>query len=280
MRRACRSLILAGAVLAALAPSASASDASMKVDWRQTAPLSGRVVGDAVEVTSSGSGGTFPLVVITDPVIHGDAYALTGRIRYRGVVGTGLLEMWSVFSDGARFFSRTLADRGPQAVISGDSEWRDFELPFFLRGSSRRPVRLELDLVLPGAGRVWTGPLELTSPGATGSAWWSDRTGGLIGGIGGSLIGMTGAVVGILVARGRGRRAVLATMVALIVAGGGLLVAGVVALALSQPYSVYYPLLLGGIVTVAVFGLAFRRARRAYEDVELRRMRAMDTAPS
>jgi hypothetical protein len=188
--------------------------------------------------------------------------------------------MWSVFPDGARYFSRTLADRGPQAVISGDSEWRDFELPFYLRGSSQRPVRLEVDLVLPGAGQVWIGPLELTTPGATSSAWWSERTGGWVGGIGGSLIGVTGAVLGVLVARGRGRRAVLATMVALIAAGAGLLVAGAVALALSQPYAVYYPLLLGGIIILAVFGSGFRRVRRAYEEAELRRMRAMDTVPS
>jgi hypothetical protein len=279
MRRACRSVILAGAILAAFAPSASASDASVTVDWRQTAPLSGLVVGDAVELTSE-TGGTFPLMVMSDPVIRGDAYALIGRIRYRGVVGEGLLEMWSVFPDGARYFSRTLADRGPQAVISGDSEWRDFELPFFLQGSSEPPVRLELDLVLPGAGQVWIGPLELTSPGATDEAWWSDRMGGVIGGIGGSLIGVTGAVVGILVAKGRARRAVLATMAALAAVGGGLLVAGAVALALSQPYPVYYPLFLGGIVILAVFGVGFRRVRRSYEEAELRRMRAMDTIPS
>jgi len=102
----------------------------------------------------------------------------------------------------------------------------------------------------------------------------------LIGGIAGSLIGLTGGLVGVLVARGRGRRAVLVTMVALAITGGGLLVAGAVALAFSQPYAVYFPLILGGIILVAVFGPGSRRARRAYEDVELRRMRAMDTAPS
>jgi len=279
MRRACRSLTLAGAVLAAFAPSAWASEPSVTVDWNQTAPLSGRVVDGMVEVTSSGAGGTFPLVAIADPAIRGNGYALTGRIRYRGVAGVGFLEMWSVFPDGARYFSRTLAGDGPQARISGDSEWRDFELPFNLNGSER-PVRLELGLVLPGAARVWIGPLELTAPGATSSAWWSDRTGGLIGGIAGSLIGITGAIVGVLIARGRGRRPVLTTMVALAVAGSALLVAGAVALAMSQPYAVYFPLILGGIILVAVFGPGFRRARRAYEDVELRRMRAMDTAPS
>ena len=237
------------------------------------------MVDGTVEVTSSGAGGTFPLVAIADPTIRGNGYALTGRIRYRGVAGVGFLEMWSVFPDGARYFSRTLASDGPQARISGDSEWRDFELPFYLKGSER-PVRLELGLVLPGAARVWIGPLDLTAPGATSSAWWSDGTGGLIGGIAGSLIGITGAILGVLIARGRGRRPVLTTMVALVVAGSALLVAGAVTLAMSQPYAVYFPLILGGIILVAVFGPGFRRARRAYEDVELRRMRAMDTAPS
>jgi hypothetical protein len=252
MRRVFRSLIPAAAVLAAFAPSARASEASMKVDWNQTAPLSGRVVDGAVEVTSSGTGGTFPLVAIDEPAIATDEYAVTGRIRYRGVAGVGFLEMWSVFPDGGRYFSRTLANDGPQARISGESGWRDLELPFYLNGSER-PVRLELGLVLPGAGRVWIGPLELTSPGATSSAWWSDRMGGLLGGIGGSLLA---------------------------IAGGGLLVAGAVALAMSQPYAVYFPLILGGIILVGVFGPGSRRARRAYEDVELRKMRAMDTAPS
>lgn len=277
MRRAFRSLIPAAAVLAAFAPSAKASEAPVKVDWNQTAPLSGRVIDDTVEVTSSRAGGTFPLVAIEDPVIAGDAYAVTGRIRYRGVAGVGFLQMWSVFPDGGRYFSRTLASGGSQGRISGDSGWRDFELPFYLKGHER-PVRLELSLVLPGAGRVWIGPLELTSPGATSSAWWSDRAGGLIGGVAGSLIGIIGAIVGLLVARGRGRRAVLATMAALAFAGGGLLVTGLVALALSQPYAVYFPLILGGIILVAVFGPGSRRARRAYKDAELRRMRAMDTA--
>lgn len=279
MRRACRSLTLAGAVLAAFAPSAWASEPSVTVDWNQTAPLSGRVVDGTVEVTSSGAGGTFPLVAIADPAIRGNGYALTGRIRYRGVAGVGFLEMWSVFPDGGRYFSRTLAGDGPLARISGDSEWRDFELPFYLNGSER-PVRLELDLVLPGAGRVWIGPLELTAPGSASSGWWSDRTGGLIGAIAGSLIGITGAILGALLARGRGRRAVLTTMAGLSIAGSALLVAGAVALALSQPYAVSFPLILGGIILIAVFGPGYHRARRAYEDVELRRMRAMDATPS
>ena len=42
----------------------------------------------------------------------------------------------------------------------------------------------------------------------------------------------------------------------------------------------YYPLFLGGIAILAVFGVGFRCVRRSYEEAELRRMRAMDTIPS
>jgi hypothetical protein len=34
------------------------------------------------------------------------------------------------------------------------------------------------------------------------------------------------------------------------------------------------------MILIAVFGPGYHRARRAYEEVELRRMRAMDVTPS
>jgi len=130
MRRACRSLTLAGAVLAAFAPSAWASEPSVTVDWNQTAPLSGRVVDGMVEVTSSEAGGTFPLVAIADPATRGNGYALTGRIRYRGVAGVGFLEMWSVFPDGpATSRARWRAmdrRRGSRAIRSGGTSSSPF----------------------------------------------------------------------------------------------------------------------------------------------------------
>ena len=54
------------------------------------------------------------------------------------------------------------------------------------------------------------------------------------------------------------------------------LVAGVIALALGQPYAVYYPLLLGGIILTAVCGGIRPGLRHGYEQRELRRMAAMD----
>ena len=234
---------------------------------------------EGVAEISAADAGTFPLAVIDRPPVRGAGYAIEGRLSYADVRGTGFLQMWSVFPNGDRFFSRTLAASGRQGVITGDSGLRSFALPFFLTGSER-PSRLEVDLVLDGSGTVRLGELRLVTlePGGN-RGWWSGRAAGLVGGIGGSLIGILGAVLGALVPRRRARRAVLAVMACCGVVGAILIVVGgAAALLLSQPYAVYFPLLLGGGILTAVFVPGYRRTRGAYADAELRRMRAMDMA--
>jgi hypothetical protein len=226
-------------------------------------------------VSAPASGGTFPLGTIEQPQVPADGYAVVGRIRYEGVEGQGFLEMWSEFADGSRYFSRTLAGEGPEALLSGSSGWRDFELPFFLDGAPP-PRGLEIGVVLPGAGTVEVGPLDLVSLGAGDGAWWSDRTAGLAGGIAGSVIGIFGALIGWLVSRGRARSFTLGAMRAGVAFGVALLLLGAVAVAVSQPYAVVYPTLLSGVILVAVFGGLLPTARRAYAEHELRRMRALD----
>lgn len=104
------------------------------------------------------------------------------------------LEMWSVFPDGGRYFSRTLGAEGPTAAMVGESDWRRFELPFFLEGATSTPSQLELNAVLPSGGRVWVGPLRLMAleDAASSGAWWTDRTAVLVGGIGGAMVGVLG----------------------------------------------------------------------------------------
>ncbi len=219
------------------------------------------------------------MVEIEGPAVGGSGYAVVGEVRYRGVEGRGYLEMWNVFPGGGRYFSRTLAAEGPMAALTGSSAWRGFNLPFYLEGAEP-PSRLEVNVVLPAAGTVRVGPLRVVSLEDLegGAGWWSDRTAGLVGGIGGALVGAFGATLGWLVARRRARTFVLGAMSVLAVLGGVLLVVGLAALAASQPYAVYYSLLLPGALMAAIFGAGVRTARRVYADAELRRMRAMDLA--
>jgi hypothetical protein len=186
--------------------------------------------------------------------------------------------MWSAFPDGSRYFSRTLATEGPMMALSGTSDWRGFELPFDLNGGSP-PNRLEINLVLPGAGTVDVGRLELVVlPGGASpdGAWLPGPSVGIVGGIAGGAIGILGALIGVLVSRRQGRAFVLPAMTAAAITGVALILAGGVALVAGQPPLVVYLFVLPGTVLALAFGLQVPRVRRLYADAELRRMRALD----
>jgi hypothetical protein len=225
------------------------------------------------------------VLTVERPAISSARYAITGQVRYDGVEGTGYLEMWNHFPDGGRYFSRTLATVGPMKSLSGSSGWRQFILPFFNKEGGPPPTRLEINVALPGRGTVYLGALRLVqyapneNPLAVAGQWWSDQGGGLVGGIAGSILGCLGALVGWLAATGRARRVALGTLKLMILLGVIGLAAGGFALLRSQPYAVYYPLLLVGFLCVVIPAGLFRSIRKRYEDIELRRMRAMD-APS
>jgi hypothetical protein len=107
--------------------------------------------------------------------------------------------------------------------------------------------------------------------------WWTDPTAGWIGGIGGSVFGLLGGLLGTLGSLGKARRFVLTLTAALAGLGVMSLVVGVIAVALGQPYAVYYPLLLLGVILAAVCGGNLPSLRRRYEQIELHKMAAMDT---
>jgi hypothetical protein len=227
-------------------------------------------------VTGGSAGGVYPLVVFTAPQVGGAGYAVTGEVRYEDVEGEAYLEMWNVFADGSRYFSRTLAADGARGLLSGSSEWRAFELPFNL-GGSQPPVRLEINAVLPGAGTVSIRNLRVVGLDTlTRAGWWSDRTAGFVGGIGGSVIGIFGAFIGWLVSRRRARRFTLAAMTFAAVVGAILTVAGIAAWAMSQSYGTWFPMLVMGVILMLVFGVNRGKAERAYADAEMQRMKALD----
>jgi hypothetical protein len=247
------------------------------IDWTSTAPASGEVVDGAVRIAST-SGGTYPLTTIEVADLGTAGYEIRGQVSYQGVAGPSYLEMWSEFPDGGRYFSRTLATDGPMAALSGTSDWRAFELPFYLNGS-RPPARLEINVVLAGAGTVDVGRLEVVNlavGAANDGAWLSPRDLGIVGAIAGSTIGLFGALIGVLVGRRRARGFVLPAMTAATIAGVGLIVLAGVALVASQPGSVAYVLFLPGAILTLLCGLGIPRVRRLYAEDELRRMRALD----
>jgi hypothetical protein len=222
--------------------------------------------------------GSATVLIVDPPPVKGPQYALTGQVRYEDVEGTGYLELWNHFPDGGAYFSRTLAEVGPMMKLQGTSGWRAFTLPFDATGAPP-PTRLVVNLILPGRGVVFLGPVRFVEgmPGFDEAAGWTlDRASGLWGGLAGGFVGVVGALIGVLTSLGRARRLVAAATKVLIAGGTVAFAAGVVALSQSQPYAVYYPLLLVGFLS-AVIPLGLRSSiHKRYEELELRRMRAHD----
>jgi MFS family permease len=109
---------------------------------------------------------------------------------------------------------------------------------------------------------------------------WFDpiRFGALYGGIGGGLLGslggVLGAAAGTLAPRGKGRSFILGAFTLLTVIGAGHLVLGLYALAVGQPYGIWYPLVLIGALLTLVIGSLRPVVRKRYEEAEARKMEA------
>jgi hypothetical protein len=140
-----------------------------------------------------------------------------------------------------------------------------------------RPDELECKLFLRISGIVYLRPIKLLG---VASNWWSPQQIGLIGGIGGSVIGCFGALLGLLASKGKARNFVLATMKMFIALGILLTIAGFVAVVSSQPYAVWYALLLPGVILTLVFSLNLPSIQRRYDELEIRRMTSVDTMGS
>jgi len=261
-------------------------------DWKNSTVPGGTVITQGgASVLKIENTGNAPLAVrlmtISNPPVTVHFYALTGEVTYENVQGDGYFEMWNCFPATKpflleeKYFSRTLGDSGEAGKISGTSDWRKFSLPFNRTGSSGPPTRLEVNLVLPGSGTVYLRPVSLSEASADSllkpsGGWWSERQAGWIGGIGGSVIGCFGALLGTLASLGKARQFVLTMMKIFSALGVFLVLAGIVAFVQKQPYAVYYPLLLGGFICAPVFGVNLRTIKKRYEDLEVRRMASID----
>lgn len=250
------------------------------------------MVQEPMTITAAADKKMHRLTEITDPGIAAPAYALRGRIRYENVAGDAFLQMDNHFGELGTFFTKSLAASGPLARISGSSDWRPFVLPFYVNSgeggdnAAARPEKLTLSLYLPGAGTVsisqvglyqYAGGEDPLRHGAqAGVSWFDNRSAGLIGAVGGTVLGLWGALIGILSSRGKARVFAVGSANAILVLGIVAVVFGGVAMAAGQPYAVYYTLLLLGGIAVFVMAFLRRSVAARYEEVELKRMRSMD----
>lgn len=98
--------------------------------------------------------------------------------------------------------------------------------------------------------------------------------GAIGGGVGGTLGGLLGAAAGMLAPKGKGRTLVLGGMFALIGVGLASLGFGVAALAMGQPYGIWYPPTLLGLIFAIVPGSLIPVVRTRYGEAESRRIEA------
>ncbi len=292
-------------ILLFLVPNAMAEETLHSIVWNEV-KAAGNLSGGEVILAKDESKGAIlkidnskqtekktSVITIDNPDIKRAVYALIGEVSYKDVNGKGYIEMISHFPGSGSFFTRTLTRSGPLAALKGSSGWRPFMLPFFMKQGdpeftkqSRGPEKLTISVVLPEGGVVYLSSLRLVQyennkdPFALFSRqsghWWSERTAGIAGGICGTIIGCLGGLIGLLAGKGKARSFVTGLMKTLVACGAIGILSGIIALVTSQPYAVYYPLLLGGGITFIVFGALLGTIRKRYERMELRKIQAMD----
>jgi len=153
--------------------------------WREVPPPPGAAVNKAshegadtllIRRTES-KPASIALWKVENPGVNTKFYALRGKLRHKNVDGTGYLETWNEFpanergQPNIRAFSRSLAEYGPFGKLSGTSDWRDVFIPFNAEAAKQPLAKLELNLVLAGAGEVEITDLQLIEFADSGAMW-------------------------------------------------------------------------------------------------------------
>ncbi len=236
----------------------------------------------------------FHILTVDQPNLTQRYFALTGMIRYNQIQGIGHLGMYIYYSEEEKSLQRTFGTEGPMRQLAGSSDWRPFMLLIKRKGDPPQlPYKLKFEVFLPGTGTVYLSPIRLVQfadqvacdtfikslshSSGVKNVWWTNRTAGWIGAIGGASIGLLGALIGILNGMGKGKLVVITALRLLLIFGCVSLGAGIFALIQSQPYAVYYPLLLPGVLCTILSLSLYRGIIRRFEQIELRKMQAMDT---
>ncbi|MFC1833393.1 hypothetical protein ACFL2Q_01495 [Thermodesulfobacteriota bacterium] len=77
------------------------------------------------------------------------------KLRTEDLDGHAYLEMWVSIPGKGEFFSR-----GLQNPLSGTTDWKSVETPFFLK-EGQNPDKVKLNVVVNGKGTVWIDDIKL-----------------------------------------------------------------------------------------------------------------------
>ncbi len=240
-------------------------------------------------VSSPSSPALVAVLGIAEPGITAETYALAGQVRHSGIDGVGYLQLDSHFAGRGTFFTKSLAEHGAMRSLRGESQYRPFLLPFTTStgdAHAMRPDELTLRVFLPGSGSVTVKDLEIyqyaagenpltDADASSAGAVRASALAGIIGGVGGSLLGLWGALIGTLAGMGKARGFVLGSLRAAGFVGGLLAMAGIAAWYRDGASAVVYALLLlgGMLLLTSTLGSS---VRQRYEAMELRRMSSLD----
>ena len=274
-------------VLTAIASTMSANitwatDSTVNLNFSPIEEIGGRATSAkgpngeaAVEVAGGEKPSSTRLIDCDAPEFSTNRYTVRGQVKYEGVVGDGYLELINDFGGKKVYFSRTLSQFGGLKKVEGTSDWREFELPF-RADPGTKPVKLSLNLVLKGEGKVIVSEPRFSNLADSAAAWWTNQQGGIVGGFVGSLLGILGGLIGWSAAWGKSQRLTMGLCHAGIAIGCVCLATGAIAVVLQQPFQVYYPLMLTGIISVSVIGANLRTISQRFHADEFRRMQAID----
>ncbi len=186
-----------------------------------------------------------PLFSVKNPHLAGRQFVIEGQVTCSGVKGAGSLEMLTVLpGSGGK-----AAPPGPGSTgarLSGDEDWRPFQLTGDLGPEAANPERIELNATLPESGTVSVRGVRLVQE--LPHSWLPARATVWMGGILGGVCGLLGLVAGLLVSYRPTQIRGLKLVRAMAWMGLVFILTGFVATLQHQPWHTGYALLLTGVV--------------------------------
>ena len=214
-------------------------------------------------------------------------YVVRGLIRYN-VEGRGiaLLQIRSTPLDNLSTrsmndFVMTQKLLGTSQQNYGTDEFRQFYL-YFHRGSGKpETVLTSISVWLHGKGTVELADLRVDDVAYATGEWWNSRESGLVGawmgiGLGCFYVGLFCTLYLLLVPRGKGRQLLTGILLFMPIMGTAMLLFGISAWYLGQPWHVWYPFLSCGFICCILWIFPYRETMAKYNEFDQRRMQALD----